>query len=642
MIIKELELENWKSYEKATIPFANGITIITGENGAGKSTILEAVHYALYKKNVKNVVRRNKDTMCVSLTFVEKGKTYKVTRKRKGKTSESKLETIEGEKKTVIAQSNKEVDNTIMQLIGMDSDLFLNASYIKQGEITDLIDKTPSERKKMIGRLLKIDVLERCWERMGQVITVHDSREAELKGLLSSKEALENELKLKRIELFDLENDMEESCRLQKRLDDSRIKVLDAKSRLETVKTDYLLACKTLENDETTYQRLLGEHDMLLSDNDKMMENIKLVHMLEKDLMMTDHDMLNNEKEALNSETIMCKHENNSLKKSLNELEKTDGKCPTCQSTITQTKKENLTTQYNNTIQKNNKTIQQNTKQLKKIKKQLQQIQDKKDKIIQIRQNIKNKTHTTKQLKNTEKQLKNTEKKIKKTKDEIKSLSYNEKQYNELSEKDRKLQRQIQQNIEKKGIIKGKKDKTEKRIQNIQKELKQIRQYEKQYNKIKKHKKLLGKIRETYSKNGIQEEIRANIRPVIQSNTTRLFKTFNFNYQDITLDNDYEITLDNSTTETNMLSGGEQIAIALALRLGITQTIAQNNIECILLDEPTVHLDHTRINELTKLFRTMTIVPQMLIVTHEEALEKTADKILKIEKHNGKSTAKNI
>ena len=80
---------------------------------------------------------------------------------------------------------------------------------------------------------------------------------------------------------------------------------------------------------------------------------------------------------------------------------------------------------------------------------------------------------------------------------------------------------------------------------------------------------------------------------------------------------------------------GEKIAIALALRLGITQAMANGELDTILLDEPTIHLDSSRKHELINLLKEMSSMPQMIIVTHESQLENAADNLIKVEKENG-------
>ncbi len=67
-------------------------------------------------------------------------------------------------------------------------------------------------------------------------------------------------------------------------------------------------------------------------------------------------------------------------------------------------------------------------------------------------------------------------------------------------------------------------------------------------------------IRTLYSKNGIQKELRNRSRPVIQKYTKDFFDEFNFNYSDLTLDEDYEVTVFGPEGESSMsmVSGGEK------------------------------------------------------------------------------------
>ena len=67
MIFTKLKLNNFKSYKNQTINFDEGISVIVGENGAGKSTILEAISFALFKqhtaKKIDDLVRNNSNKM---------------------------------------------------------------------------------------------------------------------------------------------------------------------------------------------------------------------------------------------------------------------------------------------------------------------------------------------------------------------------------------------------------------------------------------------------------------------------------------------------------------------------------------------------------------------------------------------------
>jgi len=157
---------------------------------------------------------------------------------------------------------------------------------------------------------------------------------------------------------------------------------------------------------------------------------------------------------------------------------------------------------------------------------------------------------------------------------------------------------------------------------------------------VKDFVKLLNLIRDVYGKDGVQRELRNISRPLIEAKTRELFERFNFEYSDIQLDEEYNLSIFGPAGESNldMISGGERIAVALALRMAITQVISGNSLELIMLDEPTIHLDEYRRQELIELLKKMSILPQMIIVTHDSDLEEAADNILRIEKENGDSS----
>ncbi|MCE7698775.1 MAG: DNA repair protein Rad50, partial [Methanobacterium paludis] len=126
---------------------------------------------------------------------------------------------------------------------------------------------------------------------------------------------------------------------------------------------------------------------------------------------------------------------------------------------------------------------------------------------------------------------------------------------------------------------------------------------------------------------------------LIEQNTREFFEKFNFEYSDIKLDEDYDVTVYGPAGKNSldMISGGERIAVALALRLGITQALSGGNLELVMLDEPTIHLDSYRRQELIDLLKRMSIIPQMIIVTHDPDLEEAADTILRVKKEKGES-----
>jgi exonuclease SbcC len=154
----------------------------------------------------------------------------------------------------------------------------------------------------------------------------------------------------------------------------------------------------------------------------------------------------------------------------------------------------------------------------------------------------------------------------------------------------------------------------------------------------------LGKVRDAYGKDGIQKMIRARARPLLEKTTRDLFERFNLAYSDIKIDDDYNISVIGPSGEQDIdqISGGERVALAIALRLAIAQVLS-GRIETVIMDEPTTHLDEERRKELVNILNSFfreggRIIPQMLIITHHSEIEEAADIVYSVKKKEGYST----
>ena len=147
------------------------------------------------------------NSMSVELEFESKGRHYKVVREKKSNLKSSIYKKTSSDGDYVhICTGDKEVANEIQQILDIDSDLFLNAIYIRQGEIAQLVDKTPAEKKLLIAKLLGIDSLEKSWKNLLPIINDYENELAVLKGKLYNSDEMVEDLDKKLNELNSLKD----------------------------------------------------------------------------------------------------------------------------------------------------------------------------------------------------------------------------------------------------------------------------------------------------------------------------------------------------------------------------------------------------------------------------------------------------
>ena len=170
MILTNLKLENFKKYSSFEIGFDSGLIGIIGKNGSGKSTIFEAILFALYgelrNKGDKEVVRNAnasvKDAVTVELDFEIDTNEYKVIREFRGKSLSANAKLYKNNE--LITTGAKEVTQSIINLTKMNRDAFVHTLFASQKELTSLSNSKPEDRKRMIRKLLgleKIDYIEK-------------------------------------------------------------------------------------------------------------------------------------------------------------------------------------------------------------------------------------------------------------------------------------------------------------------------------------------------------------------------------------------------------------------------------------------------------------------------------------------------
>jgi exonuclease SbcC len=217
MRFERLRLRNFKPYADADLDLRDGVTVIHGLNGSGKSSLLEACFFALYgaralDDTLDEVVTTGADEAEVSLRFVHDGDAYGITRelRRSGDRVSTTTCTLDGP--DVAIDGARDVRAFVTERLRMDAEAFVNCAYVRQGEVNKLINATPTQRQDTIDDLLQLGTLETYRDRAGQARLGVEDVLSERRGALSKLDAQieEKESKGLHARLNDLETELSE------------------------------------------------------------------------------------------------------------------------------------------------------------------------------------------------------------------------------------------------------------------------------------------------------------------------------------------------------------------------------------------------------------------------------------------------
>jgi DNA repair protein SbcC/Rad50 len=194
MHVTRVELDNIKSYTRAEFDFSRGITAITGENGAGKTTILEAIAWSLfdmldYRK--EDFLRRGAKKGSVRVTFQSDldERLYTVYRD----TGQGYYIYDDG-LGIKLAEKKTDVSAMLRQKLGIEPGtdleaLFRSAIGVPQGTFTADFLRPATQRKAAFDKLLKVEEYRDGAERLRDTVNLIHERTAEIKGRIAGAES---------------------------------------------------------------------------------------------------------------------------------------------------------------------------------------------------------------------------------------------------------------------------------------------------------------------------------------------------------------------------------------------------------------------------------------------------------------------
>ncbi|MDF2422385.1 MAG: SMC family ATPase [Nitrosopumilus sp.] len=678
-MITSIELGDFLSHSNTELEFENGVTVFVGDNGAGKSSIIDAITFALFgqhtRKSNKGLIKRGSNQGFAKVSFSINGKQFEAVRKidSKGTLAATFAEIVDGERVEIAAGERKQfgesMTHEVEKVIGLDFEKLKIASIVQQGELNTIINAKPKEFKELLNAIIGIDKLDVASESMKAVNKDFRERIRDAFGYDDTHiEILSRDLERYRKETDESKpekNTLElKQEKLKGDVDDLRKKVesdapkIDKINQLESRKKELSAYAKEAIRE---IQHQISENERKIHDCEGCFEYAPLKPDLESKILKVEEaveDTVKKIQEMTNQTT--------SLKEKLalaSKLQLKDNKCPVCDSNVEKLNplfqeehlRQEISVIQGQIVSKEKERDMYNQKK-KEFSAKLQNARDaeatlraysinSREELIKIQEDTeikKQKIPLTANGSLVEMSAIDTHAKmifenISNLEDETRG--FDEREFNSLKMTINEKQTSLSQIDQQIGAISEKISKGEEQISVIEKaiaELRTVKEYVANLNEIQTN---------VFSRDGpVATSLRSWALNTISAKASEYLSLLNTKIQRISLSEkarDISIACHSKSEvlELESLSGGEKVSVALALRLGMASLLGASNLNLMILDEPTTHLDAERKKSLVEVLSQLSDISnsesrmQFLIITHDAEIfeDSTVEQIYKFE-----------
>ena len=695
MILKTLTLQNFRKFKHTSIEFPEGIIGVVGFNGSGKSTIFEAIAWALYgtvaartsSEDIKRNAAEPSSACIVDLCFQFEGDEYRVVRQMKGKAFISSATITRNGK--IAATGAGSSTMFIQKTLGMDYKSFFTSIFARQKELNTLSSMNASERRPLILKMLGIDSLDEVIKQINadkrnkSSLISHLERNIFDKNGCEKQKILLNKQKILKEQQQQSNEEIKEMKKKLKKLKDEQkttnIDVKYAKRKYEDINKKHEIAIK----EKTLYeqnQKIIQEISHIKHKIEKRIKNIQLLKKelinfenIDQEIIKTNKRMeeINNSTSEIIKQKTQEESELDHLMKQKKEIIKKqnsisklglDATCPTCERELGDqfefllekygTKHDELENEcvlLEQKLQETNEQQEQKQREHKALQKKKEFYRKKEKEQQEVKTRIE--SHKKEQLLE-EKELKEKEQLLNKNP----SIEFNLNLFQIIENQRKTLYQRYQQLIKKTSKVKDNLSKQtlsiEKKQSNIALLIQEINSIKKQRNELKEmHDKIKNEQQKIVEISMLKEimvsfrlHLVSRIRPALSQYASSFFHDLtDGKYAEMTLDDQYNINIydDGKKYPIQRFSGGEIDLANLCLRLAISDVIterAEGLFHFIILDEIFGSQDRLRQqNIMQELYKLSSTFKQIFLITHVEEIKHYLQHIIQVEETNDES-----
>jgi DNA repair protein SbcC/Rad50 len=681
MLLKKIVLNNIRSYEYEEVDFTEGSTLLSGDIGSGKTSILLAIEFALFGLQpgqrgtalLKNGVKEGG----VKIEFEVDGKTISIHRTlKRAKTVSQDFCSIDlgdgsGKQETSVTELKSkvlEVLNYPKEFSKKQNLLYKFTVYTPQEEMKQIILQDAETRINTLRHVFGIDKYKKILENVSLVASkIREEKrfsEALTSNLEQEKEHLilkHNELETKKQDLILIENDLLLKKESRKKIEEDQQEVskkIQEKNTLQQEVEKTKLMIRTKEDYLTNNQKTIQQIKLQIQELQELEFDESKIISLESQITS-----LKNSKQQLNEKNIEISSQISSLtlknsdnQTTISRISKLDS-CPTCLQNVDSVYQANMQNKFESEVASNiikikeltldkQKVVQELSgfeQQISEFQKQIQELQIMKMKL----QSMDEKSKRLHELGDSQDTF---TKDIALLNQHIDSLQKSVFELSKFENIFQEKQTQFQQAIKEEREADIKVAELKREIELSDKQIQELTIKLKETEKIQTKMHYLTSLENWLTTKFIPviSFIEKNVMAKLKSEFSNLFSewfsmlvsdTFNVRLSDdftpVIEQQDYEI-------DYAYLSGGERTAIALAYRLALNQVINSllskiKTRDFVILDEPTDGFSEQQLDKMRDVLGELN-VNQLIIVSHEQKIEGFVENVIKFKKENGISS----
>jgi len=561
----------------------------------------------------------------------------------------------------------------IERTLGIEFEKLKIASIVQQGELSSIIKAKPKEFKELVNAIIGIDKLDIA---LGSMRTVQKEFRNHIQKKLGYDDT-QIQLIESKITAYELES-KNAKPRLEKLVVEKKkigelISNMEEEVKINASKESQLKELNSRKNELILYardviksiQKEVSEKEQTVNECKPCFEISKNKEELEIGVKEIQKNLVSIESEINKLEKKQARYEEK--EELATKLELKDGKCPVCDSNV-----KHLNPDFQKEHIEN---------EIDEIEKKIEELENEREALLEKSENLSDdleeskeattilKTHkitTESQLEEMIAEIKIKTKQIQKipitvnsgqlieagtldshakslyeniTTLEKSTKGFNQEEFLEMKESLHDSRSKLSQIDQEYGEISGNIKKINSELEKLGttlKDLKQVQGYVGELEEIQDS---------VYNRDGpVGKSLRSWSLEIISEKASEYLEKLNTKIQRISLS---EKTRDvniacyarNTTLELESLSGGEQVSIALALRLGMAHLLGSSNLNFMILDEPTTHLDSERRKSLVNVLSQLTNIKennssmQFIIITHDAEIfeDSSVENIYKFE-----------